>query len=183
MLYTQLVEIQTTNNFTTDKGTTHSYLEYYDIIFKPYQHKNINLLEIGVDKGGSLLLWNKYFTPDSNIYGMDVYLHHTQPALDQLCNVTIIHKNMYYLNDNFLRPIMFDIIIDDGSHYLIDQQKSYEVFKNRLTTGGIFVIEDLQPDAVEYFTEFCKNNLNCEIIDRRHINDRYDDVLFVYRNV
>lgn len=178
-----LVEIQEANNFTTDKGNLHSYLEYYDTIFNSYQNRDINLLEIGVDKGGSLLLWNKYFTPDSNIYGMDVYLHHVQPALEQLSNIIVIHKNMYYLNDNFLRPIKFDIVIDDGSHTLIDQQKSYEVFKNKLTKGGIFVIEDLQPEAFEYFTEFCKTNPNCEVVDRRHINDRYDDVLFVYRNV
>jgi hypothetical protein len=37
------------------------YLKIYDPIFEPYVQKKIALLELGVLKGGSLLLWRDYF--------------------------------------------------------------------------------------------------------------------------
>ena len=33
------------------------FVELYDVFFKQYQNKNINILEIGVDNGDSLRLW------------------------------------------------------------------------------------------------------------------------------
>jgi hypothetical protein len=177
-----LKSIQQENNFITDKDSVHSYLEYYDTIFSVYKDKDINLLEIGIDKGGSLLLWNKYFTPNSNLYGMDVYMQPNLSSLEYIENITVLYKNAYKVNKNFLNGINFDIIIDDGSHYLHDQITAFEVYKNKLTKGGIFVIEDLQPEGVEYFTKISQTISNCKIVDLRFVKDRYDDMLFVYSN-
>lgn len=178
-----LKEIQQQNGFNTDKDSVHSYLEYYDTIFSVYKDKDINLLEIGIDKGGSLQLWNKYFTPNSTIYGMDVYLHPNIPEIEQLSNVVVLHKNAYNLTDNVLNPIKFDIIIEDGTHYIDDQITAYLKYVPRLTKGGIFIIEDLQPAGFEYFTNIAKHTPNCEIVNRVDVKGRYDDILFVYRNV
>ena len=47
---------------TTDKELRHSYCSlFYDEHLLPYKHKEINLLEIGICHGGSLILWNDYF--------------------------------------------------------------------------------------------------------------------------
>lgn len=177
-----LKQLQEQYNFNTDKDSVHSYLEYYDTIFSVYKDKDINLLEIGIDKGGSLLLWNKYFTPNSNLYGMDVYMQPNLSSLEYIENITVLYKNAYKVNKNFLNGINFDIIIDDGSHYLHDQITAFEVYKNKLTKGGIFVIEDLQPEGVEYFTKISQTTSNCKIVDLRFVKDRYDDMLFVYSN-
>jgi len=179
---TNLVELQNHYQFKTDKNSTHSYLETYDKLFNDYKHTKINLLEIGVLDGGSLELWNKYFTPNSNIYGLEVYVQRIPEHQLSLSNVHILYKDVNFINDNFLQPIQFDIIIDDGTHYLKDQVNTFEKLKNRLTPGGVYVIEDLQPDAYQHFTEYCIENKNCHIIDLRSIKDRYDDLLFVYRN-
>lgn len=178
-----LKQLQQQYNFNTDKDSVHSYLEYYDTIFSVYKDKDINLLEIGIDKGGSLLLWNKYFTPNSNIYGMDVYMQPSIVDIHHLSNVTVMYKNAYKVLDNFLSPIKFDIIIEDGTHYLCDQIVAFDLYKSKLTKGGIFIIEDLQPPAFDHFSEVVKNTPNCEIVDRTDVKDRYDDLLFVYRNV
>ena len=47
-----------------------SYLERYDQILEPWIEKKIVLLELGVRKGGSLLLWRDYF-PKGTIVGID----------------------------------------------------------------------------------------------------------------
>lgn len=178
-----LVELQNKHQFRTDKNSTHSYLETYDKLFEPYKRKCTNLLEIGVLDGGSLELWNYYFSPDANIYGVEVYVNRIQEHQLSLHNVHILYKNVNYITNNFLQPIRFDIIIDDGTHYLKDQIEVFDKLKHRLNPNGIYVIEDLQPDAYQYFTEYAKDKNNCTIIDLRSIKDRYDDLLFVYTNV
>lgn len=177
-----LKSLQQNNNFITDKDSVHSYLEYYDTIFSVYKDKDINLLEIGIDKGGSLLLWNKYFTPNSNLYGVDVYMQPNLAGLEHIENIVILYKNAYKVNKNFLNGLKFDIIIDDGTHYLNDQITAFEIYKNKLTKDGIFIIEDLQPDGVEYFTKIAQTTSNCKIIDLTSVKNRYDDMLFVYTN-
>lgn len=179
-----LKQLQQQYNFNTDKDSVHSYLEYYDTIFSAYKDKDkdINLLEIGIDKGGSLLLWNNYFTPNSNLYGVDVYMQPNLAGLEHIENIVILYKNAYKVNKNFLNSLKFDIIIDDGTHYLNDQITAFEIYKNKLTKDGIFIIEDLQPEGVEYFTKISQTTSNCKIIDLTSVKNRYDDMLFVYTN-
>ena len=55
-----------------DSDKTH-YLQWYDPIFKSLIGKKITLLELGILKGGSLLMWSDYFTKGS-IVGIDLTL-------------------------------------------------------------------------------------------------------------
>jgi hypothetical protein len=55
----------------SDKNTCHSYLEVYDNILKDKQLTCKNVLEIGIQHGGSIKLWNDYFV-NANIYGLDI---------------------------------------------------------------------------------------------------------------
>lgn len=55
--------------YDTDKGE--GYLRVYERFFYPLKNAKVNLLEVGVYKGGSLLLWRDYF-PNGNIVGIDI---------------------------------------------------------------------------------------------------------------
>jgi hypothetical protein len=55
----------------TDKNTSHSYLETYEKLLKPYKEKDGSLLEIGVQYGGSILLWKEYLK-NFRIFGVDI---------------------------------------------------------------------------------------------------------------
>ena len=178
-----LTEIQNTYNFHTDKLRLHSYLDTYENLFSKFKNKDINLLEIGIGNGGSLKLWQEYFTKKSNIYCIDISFDEvTHKDLVSQENVTIIWKDIDSCIPSILSPIMFDIIIDDGSHYLSHQIKTWELFKDRLNPGGILVIEDIAPEAYDYFFKLAEKVPNSKLIDLRHIKNRYDDVLFVYEN-
>ena len=48
------------------------YLKTYDVILAPWHHKKLSLLERGVQNGGSLQLWAKYFRKASAIVGCDI---------------------------------------------------------------------------------------------------------------
>lgn len=129
--------------YSTDK-IKNNYLEIYDEIFGPLVDKEITLLEIGVYKGGSLLLWHDYF-PKAKIIGIDIktpfnvifpervyFYQGSQTDKDFLTNVVreIAHEGV-------------DIIIDDASHIgELTKITFWHLFDNHLKPGGLYVIED-----------------------------------------
>jgi hypothetical protein len=52
-----------------DKGSVHSYIEFYEEVLAPYRRKAKNILEIGLMSGESLRMWSEYFT--GTVYGID----------------------------------------------------------------------------------------------------------------
>jgi cephalosporin hydroxylase len=153
--------------YKTDKNTIHSYIKVYNLLFDNL--KNINLLEIGVQYGGSLKMWRDKF-PGSNIYGIDI-----NPIKIKRVNIIIgdatKKKTMKKLNN-----INFDVIIDDGSHKLEDQLRSFELFYPKLKKGGFYIIEDIQDidNQKKYFQ-------GAQILDMRKLKERYDNVLAIYQ--
>jgi len=49
----------------TDKDTYHSYIELYERLLAPFVDKAITLVEIGIQYGGSMLLWQDYLPQGS----------------------------------------------------------------------------------------------------------------------
>ena len=56
--------------YKSTKGRV-GFLEIYSNYFKDYKDKEINILEIGIDKGESLKIWRRYFTR-AKICGIDI---------------------------------------------------------------------------------------------------------------
>lgn len=120
------------------------YLHIYNKIFEPYILKNekVNLLEIGVQNGGSLQVWNEYFPKGSEFTGIDI---------DEKCLELKFAPNIHFLlgdasdknfvEENFSKN-QFDIIIDDGSHIAENVISSFELLFDSLKWGGLYVIED-----------------------------------------
>lgn len=162
-----------------DKGTTHSYIDEYQRLLEPYRN-NSTILEIGLYEGLSLLMWDEYFI-NSVVVGIDVHLSEPLSKLvnQQRYNIIIgdaTHDNIM----TSLEPFNFDVIIDDGSHRIEDQVKSFNLLKSKMNKGGIYIIEDVDNlDKTEFIYKVLHNNI--EIIDNRHIKGRYDDVLIVYK--
>jgi len=122
-------------NYPTDKGTGHNYINAYDKLFAPYQHKKINFMEVGILLGGSLEMWNEYF-PKANLYGVDDFSQvHTNSDFGgiDVSHDIVVDKLSKYDRITFIEPvnarnndivkdkigslsIEFDIIIDDGDH-------------------------------------------------------------------
>ena len=71
---------QIVDNTRTDKNTTHSHLPLYESLFKNKKETAQNILEIGIQNGGSIKLWRDYFI-NVTIYGLDT----EQSAKDSVC--------------------------------------------------------------------------------------------------
>ena len=120
-----------------------NYGPIYDRHFADFRDQSINILEIGVLKGGSMRLWEKYF-PNANIYGIDI---------DEECKQYESDRTKIFIGDqgdvSFLRNVKakiprIDIIIDDGSHRAKDQKITFEEMYYHLRMPGVYLIEDVE---------------------------------------
>lgn len=129
--------------YDSDK-ITNRYLERYDKILSPLIEKKIVLLELGVFKGGSLLLWRDYF-PLGTIVGIDISLPKGFQPHDRIHVFEGSQANPQFLSHvaNTTAPDGFDIIIDDASHIgELTKTAFWHLFDNHLKPGGLYVIED-----------------------------------------
>lgn len=132
----------TAGRFDTDKGQ--SFLNQYQYHFDHLSAENVRLLEIGVFRGGSLLMWQDYFR-NSQIVGLDL----NPVTLKEKSERIRIYQG--YQQDGVLldrirnecAPEGFDIIIDDASHLgNLTRETFNHLFDRHLKPGGIYVIED-----------------------------------------
>ena len=161
-----------------DKGTLHSYIGDYERLLEPYRNKSV-VLEIGLYMGESLRMWEEYFI-DSKVFGLDINSELLNEMIQENTHNIIIGDATNPDIVKFFDGEMFDVVIDDGSHWLEHQIKSFDIFKNRMKPNGIYIIEDID-NIDETRDVFEKLHDNIEIIDNRHIKGRYDDVLIVYK--
>ncbi len=130
--------------YDTDKARHTHYLQNYEEHFEKLLGKEIRLLELGVYKGGSLLLWKDYFDRGL-IVGLDltrIELNDSSGRIRTYCG----EQQDTVLLDRIARetaPEGFDVIIDDCSHIgELTRVSFWHLFDNHLKPGGLYVIED-----------------------------------------
>jgi len=158
----------------------HEYGRFYDKLFSELKD-GIDLLEIGVDKGGSLMAWKEYF-PKANITGIDIIdMRRPEYITD---DVTFILGNFRSVI-NRIQDRRYDLIIDDGSHFLDDMIFTVQNYIQLLKPGGICVIEDIQfpMEWTMKILDVLPLGYSMDTEDLREINGRYDDFLIVIRKI
>jgi hypothetical protein len=110
------------------------YFDIYEKHFARFRHKPMRLLELGVDHGGSLQLWKRYFGPEAEIIGIDI----------DDCRMYAEERIGIWKYDQCNPAIAgfgpFDIVIDDGSHHPEHQVQSFANLWPKTT--GVYLIED-----------------------------------------
>ena len=132
-------------NVKENEFYTHKWAHYFDIYkenFSKYKNKKITILEIGVLNGGSLKMWQNYFSPDSLIVGIDIIPKCKKYEKD---NIKIFIGDQ--TDTNFLDSVIKeigtpDIIIDDGGHTCNQQITSFDYLFQHLHNQGIYLVED-----------------------------------------
>ena len=174
-IYTEILSMCPLCPYPTDKGTVHSYIDFYSSLLEPYRHGLINLLEIGIEYGWSLALWRKYFE-NGNIYGIDI---RNVLEFDEGVHTSFFDATNEENVKKFYTDVYFDIIIDDANHDVKSQISSFKLFFPKLKNKGIYIIEDVQ-DIDKDKQLFLNLRENARIIDLRNIKNRYDDILVIY---
>tara|TARA_B100000959_G_C14715642_1_gene514755 strand:- start:70 stop:651 length:582 start_codon:yes stop_codon:yes gene_type:complete len=151
----ELFEIYEKYKAHSDKGTKHSFINFYEGLFLPYKNKEINLLEIGVQRGASLNLWNDYFVNAKSITGMDIDAssildEEREKWTDKICLIEGDSTSSETL-------LKFDIIIDDGDHSYRTQIRTFENLYHKLKIGGVYVVEDVSKESMWRFAKYYKD--------------------------
>lgn len=177
----------------TDKNTSHSYLEVYEKLLEPYKEKDGSLLEIGVQYGGSIVLWKEYLK-NFRIFGVDnenkVHKNVQEYVEKYPTKITLEFRDAYdektQQQIKLLYPRGFDVIIDDGPHTEQSQVDCIRLYLDLLKEDGILVIEDIQSfDSVEVFKNSIPSSkffdYEVDVYDLRENKGRYDDVIFTIK--
>lgn len=133
----------TLDRYDSDK-ISNRFLERYDPFFEPWLEQEMTLLELGVKKGGSLLLWRDYF-PKGTIAGIDINLPEGFRPGERIHLYEGSQADTTFLSTvaNEVAPHGFDIIIDDASHIgELTRVSFWHLFEHHLRPGGLYVIED-----------------------------------------
>lgn len=129
------------------------YLREYDRLLSPYRHLPFRMLEIGIQNGGSLEIWSKFFSDPRAIVGCDIdpgcaNLRYENPCV----SVVIGDANTDSAQARILeKSDRFDAIIDDGSHTSRDIVLSFSRYFPLLVDGGLFIAEDLHCTYWEHY--------------------------------
>ncbi len=153
------------------KHGCHHYDLFYDELFEKMKEP-LNILEIGVLRGQSLLAWRDCF-PKSNVTGIDINHVDINPSLD----IKFIKDDV----KNIKLTEKYDVIIDDSSHDLKESTYIVSNFCENLTDNGVMVIEDIQiPDLyIQTLLKVLPKGFAFESYDFRHITNgqKHDDFI------
>lgn len=171
--------------YTTDKNTVHSYIDVYSKILEPYRGADKTVLEIGLFEGNSLRMWERYFNGD--VYGIDCSetphggMADLRPMIATgMFNIFICDAENPADIEKYFKKKRFDVVLEDAAHHIEQQLQIYKTIKPYLNPGAIYCIEDIQHiDETRTVFENIDSDKNVEIIDRRNILGRYDDVLCI----
>lgn len=172
----------------TDKDTLHSYAEVYEDLLSVYDDKSISFLEVGVQFGGSFLLWQELL-PKASFTLLDIHdsrckeaIENAKEGTDFILSDAYVDSTVENLREKY--PEGFDVIVEDGPHTPETQAYFVKNYLPLLKKGGVMVIEDLAADwwVENLFREVpddLKNNVY--VHDHRRVKGRWDDILFVIK--
>ena len=163
------------NIFKKTQKQGHGFSRFYTQHLKHLKQREIKILEIGSFAGASAVAFSKYFNK-SNIYCFDI----------NISNFIYSSKNIHVYgldinNEDEVKKILkkidlesnssfFDIIIDDGSHYLSDILFSLKTLFRYVKKGGIYILEDFKhPNYYDY-----NRNIDHVLVDQvlRNLKDK-----------
>lgn len=165
-------------NHLTDKNTLHSYIDsVYSKLFHDIRDSCQNVLEIGINYGGSIRLWREYFH-NATIYGVDVkdIIDLSDPR------IKLFKHDAYDVNFIKTLPDNFDLIIDDGPHTLESMKKFLRYYQYKLSSSGILIIEDIQSMGWIDHLKKCipPEYLRCSTVyNLQRVKRRQDDILLI----
>ena len=145
------------------------YTKHYEKKFESIRNNVTKILEIGLNTGGSHLMWLDYF-PNANVYAIDNRIVYEDKVFDKRTRRDMVMVDGWDIRDKERSFVFrgnqssvedlnkfiskngdeFDIIVDDGGHSMRQQQTSLKILYKYLKSGGIYVIEDLHTSSNQW---------------------------------
>jgi cephalosporin hydroxylase len=118
------------------------YFAIYDEHFSRYRGTDVCVVEFGVNHGGSLQLWRKYFGASAKICGVDINPDCKKFEEDGVHIFIGDQADRAFLRSLVANIPRIDILIDDGGHAMLQQIATFEELFPHISDHGIYLCED-----------------------------------------
>jgi hypothetical protein len=183
--------------YGTDKQEScHGYIKHYFNHLQHLQNIPITMVEFGVHKGASLMMWADFFT-QGTVYGVD------DGSSGDLKDSYPDHSNIRFrygiqTDEKLLTSLIqespkFDIIVDDGSHYSQDIIYTFKKMFDSIKPGGWYIIEDLETSYPPYIVgslapRFNRDNFTAtefisRLVDYMHTTQSQIESITTYKGI
>jgi hypothetical protein len=142
------------NLFKNSENFSAKHFKYFDVyenLLRKFCNKDITFVEIGVQNGGSLEIWKKYFSKKSRIIGIDL-----NPKCKQFEKDNIeIHigsqsdENFWKCFFDKVGPV--DVVLDDGGHTNNQQIMTAINCIPNINNDGMLIVEDTHASYMKKF--------------------------------
>ena len=145
-----------------------NYFDIYDAHFSRFRDTKVNILEIGIDGGGSLQMWKWYFGQKAKIFGIDI---DKEKLFDEVkiktfqCDVA----NRDQLKEVIGAMPTLDIVIDDGGHTMEQQIAAFEVIYPVMSSDGVYICEDTHTSFFEEYGGGAKSKRTFMAVIKKYI--------------
>ena len=171
---------------TNPEQHCHPYSEMYYSLLKDQHVKNMleigigfvdehnmrHMIHLGYKNGASTRAWKEFF-PEATIHAIDTNpnaIFFEDRIKTYVCNQSDTQKL-----DMFFRKSIFELIIDDGSHKIDDQLRTFNCLRKYMAINGIYIIESVQEKDF-----FLNVDLMCSIIPTRDVIDIRDNYIIEF---
>lgn len=147
-----------------------SYFDVYDhyvntalqeTLGKMPPERPITFVEVGVQNGGSLEMWGKFFHDESQwggyppvkIIGIDVDPDCSKLEYKNFPNIEVVigdQGNPEFWDDFLTKHPKIDIFIDDGGHFCDAQILTFEKVFPKMPVGSVYICEDVHSSYMPY---------------------------------
>jgi len=135
------------SDFCANRGKMiHKWSHYFPIYerhFSAWRGRSVVFWEIGVFKGGSLQMFQRYFGPMAKIIGIDIDSTakcHEEPGIF----VRIGSQSDAQFLDSVIKEFgLPDVVLDDGSHVMSDLWATFSHLYPEMAKNSVYFVEDL----------------------------------------
>ena len=134
------------SNFQTTENKrikAHNYSVFYEKYFNKIKNEKFNFLELGSHEGKGIAAFYHFF-PNAKLIGANInpfqmryYSNRIEEVYIDVSSKKILQNFTNYFDNRF------QIIIDDASHNLRDILITLPILFKKLSSGGFYVIEDI----------------------------------------
>ncbi len=167
------------NKNHSDKCIIHTYHYAYDSLLGAFDREGEwDILESGVEKGGSLCAWKEYF-PNARVTGVDI-VDQRWPEFKRDDVEFVLEDIKKYKPDR-----KFDFIIEDGNHSNHDALWSGVHLVEHLKDNGFLIIEDVQEGFMtsHLLWGMLNGDYVLNTVDMRRLTHTRDNVLIIIHKV
>jgi hypothetical protein len=166
------------NARTSGRGI-HKWLQYfpaYNRHFGQFIGKEVHIMEIGIQSGGSLDMWKSAFGPNAHVYGADI----NAPCKlyeDNRTKVFIGDQADPKFWDNVKKQVpRIDILIDDGGHTQDQMTATLGLMLEHLSPNGIYVTEDIHGQENPFWHALQLNQLDSSLFHFKDLGKHISSV-------